>query len=140
MVPLGAVMDMKMISDTDRINRYQQFICQPTSTRCRSGRQQWAGHRDHDEHRQKTLPPGFSYDWTEIAYQEEREGNTAYWVFPLCVLFVFLTHSAEYEKLSRSRYRSSSSCRCALCGIAGVHFSGLDNTSSRRSALWCWPA
>ena len=37
---------------------------------------------------------------TEIAYQEQLAGNTALYIFPLCVLFVSLVHSAEYESCS----------------------------------------
>ncbi|HOW19416.1 MAG TPA: efflux RND transporter permease subunit, partial [Phycisphaerae bacterium] len=33
----------------------------------------------------------------ELTYMQILAGNTAIFIFPLCVLFVFLTHSAEYE-------------------------------------------
>ena len=127
MVPLGAVMDMKMISDTDRINRYQQFISADINGAGAPGISSGQAIEIMTNIAKKTLPPGFSYDWTEIAYQEEREGNTAYWVFPLCVLFVFLTHSAEYESFALSLSIILIVPMCLLCGIAGVHFSGLDN-------------
>ncbi len=39
-------------------------------------------------------------EWTDIAYQAKLAGNTALFIFPLCVLFVFLVHSAEYESWS----------------------------------------
>ena len=47
--------------------------------------------------------------------------------FPLCVLFVFLTHSAEYESFALSLSIILIVPMCLLCGIAGVYFSGLDN-------------
>ena len=75
----------------------------------------------------KVLPAGYSYEWTELAYQEETAGNTALYVFPLCVLFVFLTHSAEYESFALSLSIILIVPMCLLCGIAGVYFSGLDN-------------
>ena len=68
-----------------------------------------------------------SFEWTELAYQEETAGNTALYIFPLCVLFVFLTHSAEYESFSLSSAIILIVPMCLLCGIAGVYFSGLDN-------------
>src|SRR5205807_7237578 len=70
---------------------------------------------------------GFSCEWTEIAYQEEQEGSTAFLVFPLCVLFVFLTHSAEYESFALSLSIILIVPMCLLCGIAGVYFSHMDN-------------
>ena len=75
----------------------------------------------------KDLPAGFTYEWTELAYQEETAGNTALFIFPLCVLFVFLTHSAEYESFALSPPIILIVPMCLLCGIGGVYFSRLDN-------------
>ena len=127
MVPLGAVMDMYSVHDTDRINRYQQFNSADINGAGAPGVSSGQAIEIMTNIAKKTLPPGFSYDWTEIAYQEEQEGNTAFWIFPLCVLFVFLTHSAEYESFALSLSIILIVPMCLLCGIAGVHFSGLDN-------------
>ncbi len=62
-----------------------------------------------------------------MAYQEETAGNTSLFIFPLCVLFVFLTHSAEYESFALSLAIILIVPMCLLCGIAAVYFSGLDN-------------
>ncbi len=48
-------------------------------------------------------------------------------IFPLCVLFVFLTHSAEYESFALSLSIILIVPMCLLCGMAGVYFSKLDN-------------
>src|SRR3977135_4643259 len=75
----------------------------------------------------KDLPAGDSYEWTELAYQEEAAGNTALFIFPLCILFVWLTHSAEYESFSLSTAIILIVPMCLLCGIAGVWASHRDN-------------
>jgi hydrophobe/amphiphile efflux-1 (HAE1) family protein len=127
MVPLGSVMDMKMIADTDRINRYNQKLSAEINGSGAPGVSSGQAIEAMTSIAKKTLPPGFGYEWTEVAYQEEQEGNTAFWVFPLCVLFVFLTHSAEYESFALSASIILIVPMCLLCGIAGVHFSGMDN-------------
>ena len=43
------------------------------------------------------LPPGFGFEWTEIALQEKVAGNTAVIAFSLAVVFVFLLLAAQYE-------------------------------------------
>jgi multidrug efflux pump subunit AcrB len=43
------------------------------------------------------------------------------------VLFVFLTHSAEYESFALSLSIILIVPMCLLCGIAGVYFTGSDN-------------
>lgn len=45
----------------------------------------------------QVLPDGFSYQWTELAYQEKQAGDTAIYVFAAAVLFVFLLLAAQYE-------------------------------------------
>src|SRR5208282_4503844 len=42
-------------------------------------------------------------------------------------LFVFLTHSAEYESFALSTAIILIVPMCLLCGIAGVYFRGLDD-------------
>lgn len=44
-----------------------------------------------------TLPQGLSLEWTDLAYQQSTAGNASLYVFPLCVLFVFLVLAAQYE-------------------------------------------
>lgn len=39
----------------------------------------------------KELPPGMSYEWTDLTYLEIVAGNTIVYIFPLYVLLVFLT-------------------------------------------------
>jgi multidrug efflux pump len=48
----------------------------------------------------ETLPPGVSFEWTELTYQEILAGNSAVWVFPLSILLVFLVLAALYESLT----------------------------------------
>jgi multidrug efflux pump subunit AcrB len=47
----------------------------------------------------ETLPPGVGFNWTEITYQQV-QGNVLGYVFPLCVLLVFLVLAAQYESLT----------------------------------------
>ena len=47
----------------------------------------------------ETLPKGMGVEWTELKLQQELAGNTAVYVFPLCVMLVFLVVAAQYESL-----------------------------------------
>ena len=102
MVPLGTVMELKDIVDTDRINRYNLYPSAEINGAGAPGVSSGQAIAIMADLAKKTLPPGMSFEWTELAYQEETAGNTALYIFPLCVLFVFLTHSAEYESFSLS--------------------------------------
>ena len=75
----------------------------------------------------ETLPPGFGYEWTDIAYQQKAAGNTAIYIFPLCVLFVFLALSAQYESWLLPLAVILIVPMCLLCAIVGIWLRGLEN-------------
>ena len=127
MVPLGTVMDLKDIADADRINRYDLYPSAEINGAGAPGVSSGQAIDIMANLAKKVLPAGFSYEWTELAYQEETAGNTALYIFPLCVLFVFLTHSAEYESFALSLSIILIVPMCLLCGIAGVYLTGHDN-------------
>ena len=127
MVPLGTVMDLKDIAGPDRIKRYDLYP--PPKSTAPPRPASAAGRRIEimEKLAEQELPAGYSFEWTELAYQEEAAGNTALFIFPLCVLFVLLTHSAEYESFALSTAIILIVPMCLLCGIAGVWFAALDN-------------
>jgi len=46
------------------------------------------------------LPRGMTLAWSGLTYQQTIQGNAALWVFPVCVLLVFLVLAALYESWS----------------------------------------
>jgi multidrug efflux pump subunit AcrB len=127
MVPLGSVMDLKDIADANRINRYNLYPSAEINGAGVPGVSSGQAIDIMANLARKDLPAGYAYEWTELAYQEETAGNTALFIFPLCVLFVFLTHSAEYESFALSSAIILIVPMCLLCGIAGVYFRSMDN-------------
>src|SRR5499426_4202131 len=75
----------------------------------------------------QTLPTGFGIEWTDIAYQARLAGNTALFIFPLCVLFVFLVHSAEYESFALPLAIILIAPMCLPFALAGIWARGIDN-------------
>jgi hydrophobic/amphiphilic exporter-1 (mainly G- bacteria), HAE1 family len=47
-----------------------------------------------------TLPPGMSYGWTGVSYQEAALGNQSYWIFALALLLVLMVLAGQYESWS----------------------------------------
>jgi HAE1 family hydrophobic/amphiphilic exporter-1 len=45
----------------------------------------------------KTLPPGMSYEWTALSYQEKVVSGQMYTVFALALLLVYLVLAGQYE-------------------------------------------
>jgi hydrophobe/amphiphile efflux-1 (HAE1) family protein len=45
----------------------------------------------------RSLPDGFSYEWSEATYQEKKTGGQTGFIFAISLLFVFLVLAALYE-------------------------------------------
>jgi hydrophobe/amphiphile efflux-1 (HAE1) family protein len=127
MVPLGAVMDLKDITGPDRINRYNLYAAAEINGSAAPGYSSGQAIAAMETLARNNLPPGYGFEWTEIAYQEQLAGNTALYIFPLCVLFVWLTHSAEYESFALSTAIILIVPMCLLFGIGGVMLRHMDN-------------
>ena len=97
MVPLGSVVDIQWRSGPDRVVRYNMYPSAEVQGDTALGRSSGESIAAVERLAAETLPSGMQIAWTDIAYQQQLAGNTSIFIFPLCVLFVFLVHSAEYE-------------------------------------------
>ena len=75
----------------------------------------------------QTLPQGFSYEWTTLAFQQIRAGNTAMFAFVLAVVFVFLVLAAQFESLTLPLAVILIVPMCLIASIVGVVLRGQDN-------------
>src|ERR1700747_1459190 len=75
----------------------------------------------------KLLPAGMHIEWTDLSYQPKLAGNTAVFIFPLCVLFVFLVHSAEYESWSLPLAIILIAPMCLPFALFGTWLRGMDD-------------
>jgi multidrug efflux pump len=74
-----------------------------------------------------TLPKGMAPEWTELTYQRILAGNTAVYVYPLCILLVFLVLAAQYESFRLPLAIILIVPMCLLFAITGVWLKGSDN-------------
>ena len=100
MVPLGSVIDVRETFGPEIASRYNAFRSADLNGNpapgYSSGQAQDAITKILDE----TLPQGVNFEWTELTYQQILAGNTAIYIFPLCIFFVFLVLAAQYESLT----------------------------------------
>jgi multidrug efflux pump len=73
------------------------------------------------------LPTGMTFEWTELAYQQILSGNTMIFIFPLCVLLVYVVLAAQYESWTLPLIVILIVPMTLLCAIAGVWITGGDN-------------
>jgi len=74
----------------------------------------------------KALPPGYGYEWTELALQQKSAGGGLS-VFALCVLLVFLILAAQYESWALPLGIVLIVPMCLLFSLLGVWLARWDN-------------
>ena len=73
------------------------------------------------------LPGGFEFEWTDLTYQKIIAGNTAIYIYPLCILLVFMVLAAQYESLRLPLAIILIVPLCLLFALAGVYLTNGDN-------------
>jgi hydrophobe/amphiphile efflux-1 (HAE1) family protein len=126
MVPLGSLVNLQWRSGSDRIVRYNMFPAAEVNGNPAPGGSQGTALAAMERLAAQTLPPGMQIAWTDLAYQSKLAGNTAVFLFPLCVLFVFLVHSAEYESWSLPLAIILIAPMCLPFALLGTWLRGMD--------------
>ncbi|MEW6269090.1 MAG: multidrug efflux RND transporter permease subunit [Thermodesulfobacteriota bacterium] len=127
MVPLGSVLNVESRSGPDRIVRYNMFPAAEVNGDAAPGESQGTAISVMERLAEQVLPAGLAIAWTDIAYQAKLAGNTALLIFPLCVLFVFLVHAAEYESWLLPLAIIMIAPMCLPFALAGTVLAGMDN-------------
>jgi len=127
MVPLGSVVNVEWRSGSDRIVRYNMFPAAEVQGNAAPGGSLGTATSSMEALASKVLPPGMQIEWTDLSYQAKIAGNTAIFIFPLCVLFVFLVHSAEYESWSLPLAIILIAPMCLPFALFGTWLRGMDD-------------
>jgi hydrophobe/amphiphile efflux-1 (HAE1) family protein len=127
MVPLDAVLTLKNDSGPYRVVRYNLYPSAELQGDTVPGFSSGQSLTTMATLAAQTLPKGMSFEWTELAYEQQQAGNTGALVFGLAVLFVFLLLAANYESLVLPLAVILIVPMCLLAAIVGVNIFGGDN-------------
>ncbi len=127
MVPLSALMKVTPSFGPERAMRYNGFLAADINGGAAPGYSSGQAQDAVARIAAETLPPGISYEWTDLTYQEIIAGNSAMWVFPLALLLVFLVLAAQYESLTLPIAIVLIVPMGLLAAMLGVKLTGGDN-------------
>ena len=127
MIPLSTLIQIKRDSGPDRVMHYNSFPSADISGGPAPGYSSGQASDAIEQIVRDTLPPGMTYEWTDLTYQEKAAGNTAMYVFPLAVLLAFLALAAQYNSWSLPFAVLLIAPMALLSAIVGVWLSGGDN-------------
>jgi multidrug efflux pump len=127
MVPLGAMLRVTDTTGPESAMRYNAFRSADLNGGPAPGYSSGQAQQAIVKILNETLPPGMSFEWTELTFQQEIAGNTAIIVFPICVLLAYLVLAAKYESLLLPLAVILIVPMGLLSAIGGVWLSGGDN-------------
>ena len=127
MVPMGTLVTVREAFGPDRVMRYNGYPAAEINGAPAPGYSSGQAEAFIEGLVKQTLPPGMAYEWTELTYQQRIAGNTAMYIFPLCILLVFLVLAAQYESLSLPLVILLIVPMTLLSAMVGVLLKGSDN-------------
>ena len=127
MVPLSAFLKVSASSGPDRVMHYNGFLTAEINGAAAPGYSSGQAEAAMAKLLKEELPNGMSFEWTDLTYQQILAGNSAIFVFPLCVLLAFLVLAAQYESWSLPLAVILIVPMTLLSAITGVILAGGDN-------------
>ncbi len=124
MVPLESVISMKKVLAPRVVTRYNQYpsasITAVQNQASSTGQAMGAL-----ENLSKTLPNGFSYDWSGMSYQEKSSSGQIGYLIVLAMTFAYLFLVAQYESWSTPLPVLTSVSVAMLGALLGLFITGL---------------
>ena len=127
MVPLGSVVKVVETHGPNRALRYNGYPAAEINGGPAPGYSSGQAEAAMAKLASETLPSGMSFEWTDLTYQRILAGNSAVYVYPLCLLLVFLVLAAQYESLRLPLAIILIVPMCLLFAIGGAWLKGGDN-------------
>jgi multidrug efflux pump len=127
MVPLGSMISIKESFGPDIVERFNGYPSADINGGPAPGHSSGEAQEAISEILAKNLPNGMSFEWTDLSFQQIDAGNAGLWVFPLCVMFVFLVLAAQYESFSLPLAIILIVPLSVLAGSIGIFLEGGDN-------------
>jgi HAE1 family hydrophobic/amphiphilic exporter-1 len=97
MVPLSAFVRLEKVFGAEQLTRYNMFLSAELNGEAAEGYSSGDAIKAIQEVAETKLPQGYGIDWAGITKDEVMSGNQTIYIFIICLLFVYLLLSAQYE-------------------------------------------
>jgi multidrug efflux pump len=127
MVPIGSLVKVKESFGPDRVTHYNGYLAADINGGPLPPLSSGQAEEVMSNLAKQALPGGFEFEWTDLTYQKIIAGNTAMFIYPLCILLVFMVLAAQFESLRLPLSIILIVPLCLLFALAGVMIVGGDN-------------
>jgi HAE1 family hydrophobic/amphiphilic exporter-1 len=97
MVPFSSFITMERVFGPEQITRYNMYSSAMVNGEPNPGFSSGDAIVAIQEEMSKSLPKGYTYDWSGMTKDEIESGGQAVVIFMICLVFVYLLLSAQYE-------------------------------------------
>jgi HAE1 family hydrophobic/amphiphilic exporter-1 len=97
MVPLSAFLTLERVYGLEQVTRYNMYTSAELNGEAAPGYSSGSAIKAIQEVAREKLPRGYDIDWAGITRDEVSAGNEAILIFLVCLVFVYLLLSAQYE-------------------------------------------
>jgi multidrug efflux pump subunit AcrB len=125
MVPIGSVAQFHDVTGAYRVPRYDLFPAAELQGNTLPGVSSGEALGNMERLAAATLPPGFGFEWTDLAFQQRQPGSSTLAIFAASVLFVFLVLAAQYESWSLPLSVVLIVPMCLLAAVSGLMLRGM---------------
>jgi HAE1 family hydrophobic/amphiphilic exporter-1 len=97
MVPYSLFCKIERIYGPEQLTRYNMYISAMLNGESAAGFSSGDAIKAIEEVAKEKLPKGYDYEWSGMTREEILSGNQVIYIFAICLLFVYLLLSAQYE-------------------------------------------
>jgi len=97
MVPYSTFVRLERVYGPEQLTRYNMFTSALITGDAATGYSSGDAIRAIGEIADSELPRGYTYEWSGLTREEVLSGNQAVTIFLICLVFVYLLLSAQYE-------------------------------------------
>ncbi len=127
MVPMSSFITLHETAGPDKVTQYNTFPSIDINAAQAEGVSQDQAKQVMEGLLAQMLPQGIGYEFTDLIYQQILAGDTAMYIFPLCVLLVVLVLAAFFESWVLPIAIVLIVPMCLLSALVGVWLTGGDN-------------
>ena len=127
LVPLGTLVDIRTVAGPNLVQRYNMYVSVPVQGNTPPGVSTGQSLDAMEAMADQLVPPGVSYEWTELALQQREAADIIVFIFGLSVLFAFLVLAAQYESWVLPIAIILIVPMGVFSALVGVTFRGMDN-------------
>jgi multidrug efflux pump len=127
MVPLSALVRVRWVTGPDVLSHFNGFPAAKVNGNAAAGFSSGQAIAAMEQAAREVLPPGYSFAWSGLAFEEKKSGGTSSIAFLFGLIVIFLVLAAQYESWSLPGAVMTAVPFGVLGALTAIWLRGLEN-------------